>query len=133
MSKHTRRYRRFKRVIVATAKRVKVAAAKRSPQAHTLRKRISEQEAQKQDSGTAIKQLPCQGCQRIFMSAQGLASHLTDSYRCPSLSNYHPPPVEPAKRVLQRAEASTALHQISALASAVTNEPQTDLPALINS
>jgi len=79
VSKHTRRYRRFKRVIVATAKRVKVAAAKRSPQAHTLRKRISEQEAQKQDSGTAIKQLPCQGCQRIFMSAQGLASHLTDS------------------------------------------------------
>ena len=35
--------------------------------------------AQKQDSGTAIKQLPCQGCQRIFGSAQGLASHLTDS------------------------------------------------------
>jgi len=30
--------------------------------------------------------------------------------------------VDPAKLVLQRAEASTALHQISALASAVTNE-----------
>ena len=79
VSKRTRRYRRSKRVKVATAKRVKVAAAKREPQAHTLCKRTSKQEAQKQDSGTAIKQLPCQGCQRIFMSAQGLASHLTDS------------------------------------------------------
>ena len=130
MSNRTRRYRRSKRVKVAAAKRVKVAAAKRAPQAHTLRERTSEQEAQKQDSGTAIKQLACQGCQRIFGSAQGLASHLTDSYRCPSSSNYHPPTAEPAKRVLQRAEASTALHQISALASAVTNEHQTDLPAL---
>ena len=130
VSKRTRRYRRSKRVKVAAAKRVKAAAAKRAPQAHTVRERTSEQEAQKQDSGTAIKQLPCQGCQRIFGSAQGLASHLTDSYRCPSSSNYHPPTAEPAKRVLQRAEASTALHQISALASAVTNEPQTDLPAL---
>ena len=80
--------------------------------------------------GTAIKQLPCQGCQRIFGSAQGLASHLTDSYRCPSSSNYQQPTAEPAKRVLQGAEASTALHQISVLASAVTNEPTTDLPAL---
>jgi hypothetical protein len=128
VSKRTRRYRRSKRVKVAAAKRVKVAAAKRAPQAHTLRKRTSEQEAHKQDSGTAIKQLPCQGCHRIFGSAQGLASHLTDSYRCPSSSNYHPPTAEPAKRVLQRAEASTAIHQSSALASAVTNE--TDLPAL---
>ena len=59
-----------------------------------------------------------------------MASHLTDSYRCPSSSNYEQPTVEPAKRVLQRPEASTALHQISALASAVTNEPATDLPAL---
>ena len=115
---------------MAAAKRVKAAAAKRAPQAHTVRERTSEQEAQKQDSGTAIKQLACQGRQRIFGSAQGLASHLTDSYRCPSSSNYHPPTVEQAKRVLQRAEASTALHQISALASDVTNEPQTDLPAL---
>jgi hypothetical protein len=130
VSKRTRHYRLSKRVKVAAAKRVKVAAAKRAPQAHTLRKRTSEQEAQKQDSGTAIKQLPCQGCQRIFGSAQGLASHLTDSYRCPSFSNYHPPTTEPAKRVLRHAGASTALHQISALASAVTNEPQTDLPAL---
>ncbi len=32
--------------------------------------------------------------------------------------------------MLQRAEASAVLHQISALASAVTNEPKTDLPAL---
>ena len=125
VSKRTRRYRRSKRVKVAAAKRVKAAAAKRAPQAHTVRERTSEQEAQKQDSGTAIKQLPCQGCQRIFGSAQGLASHLTDSY-----SNYHPPTAEPAKRVLQSAEASTVLHQISALASDVTNEPQTDLPAL---
>jgi len=70
VSKRTRRYRRSKRVKVAAAKHVKVAAAKRAPQAHTLRKRTSEQEAQKQDSGTAIKQLPCQGCQRIFESAQ---------------------------------------------------------------
>ena len=38
--------------------------------------------------------------------------------------------MEPAKRVLHRAEASTALNQISALAIAITNEPQTDLPAL---
>ena len=45
-------------------------------------------------------------------------------------SNYHPTTAEPAKRVLQGAEASTAVRQISALASAVTNEPQTDLPAL---
>jgi hypothetical protein len=82
------------------------------------------------DSGTAIKQLQCQGCQRIFGSEQGLASHLTDSYRCPSSSNYQQPTAEPAKRVLQGAEASTALHQISVLASAVTNEPTTDLPAL---
>jgi len=126
VSKLTRSYRRSKRVKVAAAKRVKVAAAKRAPQAHTLRERTSEQEAQKQDSGTTIKQLSCQGCQRIFGSVQGLASHLTDSYQCPSSSNYHPPTVEPAKRVLQRAEASTALHQISALASVVTNEPQTD-------
>jgi hypothetical protein len=130
VSKRTRLYRSSKRVKVAAAKRVKVAAAKRTPQVHTLRKRTSEQEAQKQDSGTAIKQLPCQRCHRIFGSAQGLASHLTDSYRCPSSSNYHPPTAEPAKRVLQRAEASTALHQISVLASSVTNEPQTDLPAL---
>ena len=130
MSKRTRRYRRSKRVKVSAAKHVKVAAVKRSPQAHTLRKRTSEQVAQKQDSGTAIKQLQCQGCQRIFGSEQGLASHLTDSYRCPSSSNYQQPTAEPAKRVLQGAEASTALHQISVLASAVTNEPTTDLPAL---
>ena len=32
--------------------------------------------------------------------------------------------------MLQRAEASNALHQISALASAVTSETATDLPAL---
>jgi hypothetical protein len=107
---------------VAAAKRVKVAAAKREPQAHTLRERTSEQEALKHDSGTAIKQLACPGCQRVFGSAQGLASHLTDSYRCPSSSNYHPPTAEPAKRVFQGAEASTALHQISALPSAVTND-----------
>ena len=35
VSKHTRLYRRSKRVKVAAAKRVKVAAAKRAPQAHT--------------------------------------------------------------------------------------------------
>ena len=50
VSKRTRRYRRSKRVKVAAAERVKVAAAKRAPQTHTLRKRTSEQEAQKQDS-----------------------------------------------------------------------------------
>jgi hypothetical protein len=49
------------------------------------------QEAQKQDSGTSIKQWTCHGCQRIFGSAQGLASHLKDSYRCPSSSNYQQP------------------------------------------
>jgi hypothetical protein len=49
VSKRTRHYRRSKRVKVAAAKRVKVAAAKRAPHAHTLRKRTSEQEAQKQD------------------------------------------------------------------------------------
>jgi hypothetical protein len=84
VSKRTHRYCRSKRVKVAAAKRLKVAAAKQAPQANTLRKRTSEQETQKQDSGTAMKQLPCQGCQRIFGSAQGLASHLTDSYCCPS-------------------------------------------------
>ncbi len=84
VSKRTRRYRRSKRVKVAAIKRITVAAAKQAPQANSLRKRTSEQEAQKQDSGTAMKQLPYQGCQRIFGSAQGLASHLTDSYRCPS-------------------------------------------------
>ena len=68
-------------------------------------------------AGTAIKQLPCQGCQRIFGSAQGLASHLTDSYRCPSSSNYHPPTAEPAKRVLQRAEASTVFSTVIACLS----------------
>jgi hypothetical protein len=63
VSKRTRRYRR--------SKRVKVAAAKRATQARTLRtrkpsadvvlnrsknaKHAGEQEAQKQDSGTAIK------------------------------------------------------------------------------
>jgi hypothetical protein len=67
VSKRTRRYRR--------SKRVKVAAAKRATQARTLRTRkpssdedlnetkkaehAGEQEAQKQGSGTAIKQLPC--------------------------------------------------------------------------
>jgi len=80
VSKRTRCYRRSNRVKVADAQRVKVAAAKRVPQAHTLRKRNSEQETQKQDSvSTVIKQLPCQGCQRIFGSAQGLASQITDS------------------------------------------------------
>jgi hypothetical protein len=39
-----------------------------------------EQEAQKQGSDTAIKQMTCLGCQRIFGSEQGLASHLKDSY-----------------------------------------------------
>jgi hypothetical protein len=77
--------------------RVKVAAAKRATQARMLRTRkpssdadlndsrnaehAGEQEAQKQGSSTAIKQLTCHGCQRIFGSAQGLASHLKDSYR----------------------------------------------------
>jgi hypothetical protein len=82
------------------------------------------------DSGTAIKQWTCHGCQRIFGSAQGLASHLKDSYRCPSSSNYQQPTAEPARRVLQRAEASNALHQISALASAATRETAIDSPAL---
>jgi hypothetical protein len=54
VSKRTRRYRRSKRVKVVAAKRVKVAAAKRAPQAHTLRKRTSEQEAQKQDSAFVL-------------------------------------------------------------------------------
>jgi hypothetical protein len=70
-----------------------------------------------QGSGTAIKQLTCHECQRIVGSAQGLTSHLKDSYRCPSSSNYQQSTAEPARRVLQRAEASNALHQISALAS----------------
>jgi hypothetical protein len=114
VSKRTRRYRR--------SKRVKVAAAKRATQARTLRTRkpssdedlndsknaehAGEQEAKKQGSGTDIKQLTCHGCQRIFGSAQGLASHLKDTYRCPSSSNYQQPTAEPARRVRQRAEAS---------------------------
>ena len=77
-----------------------------------------------------IKQLTCHGCQRILGSTQGLASHLKESYRCPSSSNYQQPTAEPARRVLQRAEASNALHQISALASATTSETATTLPAL---
>ena len=89
-----------------------------------------EQEAQEQGSGTAIKQLTCHGCQRIFGNAQGLASHLKESYHCNSSSNYQQQTAELARRVLQRTEAFNALHQISALASAFTNEPQTDLPAL---
>jgi hypothetical protein len=138
VSKRTRRYRH--------SKLVKVAAAKRATQARTLRtpkpnadavlndsrsaEHAGEQEAQKQGSGTAIEQWTCHGCQRIFGIAQGLASHLKDSYRCPSSSNYQQPTAEPARRVLQRAEASNALHSISALASAVTREAATDLPAL---
>ena len=138
VSKRTRRYRR--------SKRVKVAAVKRATQARTVRTRkpsadvvlndsknaehAVEQEAQEQGSGTAIKQLTCHGCQRIFGSAQGLASHLKESYRCPSSSNYQQPTAEPTRRVLQRAEASNALHQISALASATTSETATALPAL---
>jgi hypothetical protein len=125
VSKRTRRYRR--------SKRVKVAAVKRATQARTLRTRkpsadvvlndsknaehAGEQEAQEQGSGTAIKQLTCHGCQRIFGSAKGLASHLKESYRCPSSSNFQQPTAEPARRVLQRAEASNALHQISAVVS----------------
>ena len=100
----TRRYRR--------SKYVKVAVAKLATQTRTLQTRkpsadedlndsqnaehAGEQEAQKQGSGTAIKQLPCHGCQRIFGSAQGLASHLKDSYRCSSSSNYEQPTAEPA-------------------------------------
>jgi hypothetical protein len=138
VSKRTRRYRR--------SKRVKVAVAKRATQARTLRTRkpssdedfsdsknaehAGAQEAQKQGSSTAFKELTCHGCQHIFGSAQGLASHLKDSYRCPSSSNYQQPTAEPARRVLQCTEASNALHQISALASAVTSETATDLPAL---
>jgi hypothetical protein len=138
VSKHTRRYRR--------SKRVKVAAAKRATQARTLRTRnptsdkdlndsnnadhAGEQQVQKQGSGTAIKQLTCHRCHRIFGSAQGLASHLKDSYRCPNSSNCQQPTVDPARRVLQRAEASNALHQISALASAATSLTATDVPAL---
>ncbi len=90
-----------------------------------------EQEAQKQGSGTTIKQLTYHGCHRIFGSAPVLASHLKESYRCPSSSNYQQPTAEPARRVLQRAEASNALHQISALASATTSETATALPALL--
>jgi hypothetical protein len=138
VSKRTRRYRR--------SKRVKVAAVKRATQARTVRTRkpiadvvlndsknaehAGEQEAQEQGSGSAIKQLTCHGCQRIFGSAQGLASHSKESYRCPSSSNYQQPTAEPARRVLQRAEASNALHQISALVSATTSETATALPAL---
>jgi hypothetical protein len=138
VSKRTRRYRR--------SKRVKVAAAKRATQARSLRTRKPSadvvlndsknaehpgaQEAQKQDSGTAIKQWTCHGCQRIFGSAQGLASHLKDSYRCPSSSKYQQPTAEPARRVLQHAEASNALHQISGLVSAATRETATDSPDL---
>jgi hypothetical protein len=138
VSKRTRRYRR--------SKRVKVAAVKRATQARTVRTRkpsdnvvlndsknaehAVEQETQEQGSGTAIKQLTCHGCQRIFGSAQGLASHLKESYRCPSSSNYQQPTAEPARRVLQRAEASNALHHISALPSATTSETATALPAL---
>ena len=44
--------------------------------------------------------------------------------------NYQQPTAEPARHVLQRAEASNALHQISALARAATSETATDLPAL---
>ncbi len=138
VSKRTRRYRR--------SKRVKVAAVKRATQARTVRTRkpsadvvlndsknaehAGEQEAPEQGSGTFTKQLTCHGCQRIFGSAQGLVSHLNESYRCPISSNYRQPTVEPTRRVLQRAEASNALHQISALASATTSETATALPAL---
>ena len=138
VSKRTRRYRR--------SKRVKVAAVKRATQARTVRTRkpsadvvlndsknaehAGEQEAPEQGSGTFTKQLTCHGCQRIFGSAQGLVSHLKESYRCPISSNYRQPTVEPTRRVLQRAEASNALHQISALASATTSETATALPAL---
>ena len=105
VSKRTRCYRH--------SKRVKVAAVKRATQAGALQtckpssdkdindfgnaEYFGEQEAHKQ--GSAIKQLTCQGCQRIFGSAQGLASHLKESYRCPSSSNYQPPTAEPARRV----------------------------------
>ena len=66
----------------------------------------------------------------MFGSAQGLAIHLNYSYRRPSSSSYQQPTAEPATRVLQLAEASNALPQIGALASAVTNETATDLPAI---
>jgi hypothetical protein len=72
----------------------------------------------RRDSGTAIKRWTCHGCQCIFGSAQGLASHLKDSYRCPSSSHFQQPTAEPARRVLQRAEASNALHQIRLLYAA---------------
>ncbi len=55
---------------------------------------------------------------------------MKESYRCPSSSNYQQPTTEPARRVLQRNEASNALHQINALASATTSETATALPAL---
>jgi hypothetical protein len=52
------------------------------------------------------------------------------SYRCPNSCNYQPPTAEPARRLLQRAEASNALNQISALASTGTSETTTDVPDL---
>jgi hypothetical protein len=65
-----------------------------------------------------------------FRERTGLASHLKDSYRCPNSSNYQQPTAEPARHVLQGAEASNALHEISALASAATRETATDSPDL---
>ena len=105
VSKRTRRYRR--------SKRVKLAAAKRATQAGTLQTR-------KPSSDTDLND---------FANAEHVGN-LKESHRCHSSSNFQPPTAEPARRVLQRAEASTALHQISAWASAATSTTASDLPAL---
>jgi hypothetical protein len=58
--------------------------------------------------------------------ASDASSHVANTQ-----TNYQQPTAEPARRVLQRAEASNALRLISALASAVMSETATDLPALL--
>ena len=82
----------------------------------------SEQEAQKQESAAASESVICDAYQRIFGNAQALTRHLKELYRCPGSSRYPPLSEEPARRVLKCAEASDALHQIRALAGAVTGE-----------
>ena len=81
VSKRSRRYRRSKRVKVAAAKRFKVVAAKRAPQAHTLRKRTSEQEAQKQDSWYSYQAVGVPRMSAYFRDCTGSGKSARDSAR----------------------------------------------------
>ena len=116
VSKRTRRYRR--------SKRVKVAAAKRAQQA-------SANKAKKPKSEATSEPIACEGCQRIFGSVQGRASHLKESHRCSSSANYKPLMEAQTDQVLGRQEASDALTQIRALSGAATPEDLSDAPALL--